>query len=117
MTIGFRAANKTESVGALSGFNVWSYAVIAEEILRMSYGCGNETGNAKAWHTIRQELKRGVTLKLNRTCNDRKGESFKKFRYSQLSNYKQVLVIGSWEEITRNKEKTVLLFPFVQRLF
>ena len=75
MTIGFRATNKTESVGALSGFNVWSYAVIAEEILRMSYGCGDETGNAKAWHTVKHGLKNRVALERFRTCNDRKGES------------------------------------------
>ena len=74
MTIGFRATNKTESVGALSGFNVWSYAVIAEEILRMSHGCGDETGDAKAWYTVRQGLKKKDTVKWLRTCNDRKGE-------------------------------------------
>ena len=75
MTIGFRATNKTESLGKLSGFNVWSYAMIAEEILRMSYGCGREAGDAKAWHTVRHGLKKRVVVEWSRTCNDRKGES------------------------------------------
>jgi len=103
MTIGFSATNKTESVGALSGFNVWSYAVIAEEILRMSYGCGDETGDAKAWHTVRQGLKKSVTLKWLRTCNDRKGESStnlttvnsQKLKPSRQLT-KKVLVVESW---------------------
>jgi len=75
MTTGFRATNKTESIGALSGFNVWSYAVIAEEILRMSFGCGGETGDTKEWYTVRKGLKKRVAVKWLRTCNDRKGES------------------------------------------
>ena len=72
MTIGFRARNKTESLGKLSGFNLWSYAMIAEEILRMSYGCGRETGDAKL---VRQALKKRIAVEWSRTCNDRKGES------------------------------------------
>ena len=75
MTIGFRATNKTKSLGKLSGFNVWSYAMIAEEILRMSYGCGREAGDAKAWYTVRHGLKKRVAVEWSRTCNDRKGES------------------------------------------
>ena len=75
MTVGFRTTNKTESLGKLSGFNVWSYAMIAEEILRMSYGCGHEAGDAKAWHTVRHGLKKRVVVEWSRTCNDRKGES------------------------------------------
>ena len=74
MTIGFRETNKTESVGTLSGFNLWSYAMITEEILRMSYGCGDEAGDAKAWHTVKHGLKKIVAVERSRTCNDRKGE-------------------------------------------
>ena len=76
MTIGLRAANKTGFLGKLSGFNVWSYAMIAEEILRMSYGCGHEAGDAKAWHKVRHGLKKRVAVEWSRTCNDRKGDSF-----------------------------------------
>jgi len=75
MTIGFRSTNKTESLGKLSGFNIWSYAMIAEEILRMSYGCGHEAGDAKAWPTVRQGLIKGIHVAWFRTCNDRKGMS------------------------------------------
>ena len=75
MTIGFRATKKTKYLGKLSGFNVWSYAMIAEEILRMSYGCGREAGDAKAWYTVRHGLKKRVAVEWSRTCNDRKGES------------------------------------------
>ena len=75
MTIGFRATNKTGSVGKLSAFNVWSYAMIAEEILRMSYGCGHEAGDSKAWPAVKQALKKTVQVEWVQTCNDRKGES------------------------------------------
>ena len=74
MTIGFRETNKTDFVGTLSGFNLWSYAMITEEILRMSYGCGDEAGDAKAWHTVKRGLKKRVAVEGPRTCNDRKGE-------------------------------------------
>ena len=76
LTIGFRATNKTESdaLVKLSGFNMWTYAIIAEEVLRMSYGCGQEAGQAKAWETVKQGLKKNVTVQWFRTCNDRKGE-------------------------------------------
>ena len=77
MTIGFRATKKTSSalLGKLSGFNIWRYAVTAEEILRMSYGCGTEAGDAKAWETVRNGLIKEVEVKFSRTCNDRKGKS------------------------------------------
>lgn len=75
MTIGFKARNNASVVlGKLSGFNVWSYAVSVEEILRMSQGCGDESGDAKAWKTVRRGLKKEVTVKWFRTCNDRKGK-------------------------------------------
>ena len=76
MTIGFRATNKNESdaIVQLSGFNVWTYAIISDEVLRMSYGCGQEAGQAKAWETVKQGLKKNVTVQWFRTCNDRKGE-------------------------------------------
>jgi len=78
MTIGFRSTNKTEFLGKLSGFNIWSYAMIAEEILRMSYGCGHEAGDAKSWPTLRQGLIKGFHVARFRTCNDRKGMSSRK---------------------------------------
>ena len=76
MTIGFRDSNENASVilGVLSGFNLWSYAMNAGEILRMSHGCGTEAGNVKAWKTVRGGLEKEVTVKWFRTCNDRKGE-------------------------------------------
>ncbi|KAL9987547.1 hypothetical protein ACROYT_G001872 [Oculina patagonica] len=75
MTIGFRASSKPTSVlGKLSGFNVWSFALSAEEILRMSHGCGDETGDTKAWETVKEGLKKEVKVQWFRTCNDRKGD-------------------------------------------
>ena len=76
MTIGFRATKKTASVvlGKLSGFNVWSYALKEEEILRMSHGCGDEAGDMKAWETVKEGLEKEGYVQWNRTCNDRKGK-------------------------------------------
>lgn len=76
MTIGFRDTNKTASVvlGALSGFNLWSYPMNVLEILRMSHGCGTEAGDVKAWKTVRKGLQQEVAVEWFRTCNDRKGE-------------------------------------------
>ena len=76
MTIGFRSRNKNASVvlGKLSGFNLWSYAVSAEEILSMSHGCGDKEGDVKVWETVRRGLQKEVALKWLRTCIDRKGE-------------------------------------------
>lgn len=76
MTIGFKGGNKNISdvLGKLSGFNVWSYSVSAEEILRMSHGCGDEAGDVRAWKTVRRGLKKEVAVKWFRTCNDRKGK-------------------------------------------
>ena len=76
MTIGFRARNKSTSaiLCKLSGLNVWSYAISAEEILRMSHGCGDEAGDVKAWETVRRGLQKEVPVKWLRTCNDRKGK-------------------------------------------
>ena len=76
MSIGFRATKKTAPVvvGKLSGFNVWSYALKEEEILRMSHGCGDEAGDMKAWQTVKEGLQKEVEVEWFRTCNDRKGE-------------------------------------------
>ena len=80
MTIGFRVTNKNASfvLGKLSGFNVWSYALSAEAILRMAHGCGDEAGDVKAWETVRKSLQKEVAMKWFRTCNDRKGKSSQK---------------------------------------
>lgn len=87
MTIGFRPTNKNTSVvlGKLSGFNVWSHALSAEEILRMSHGCGSEAGDAMAWETVRKSFQKEVAVKWFRTCNDRKGKSRRKNVVSRLS--------------------------------
>ena len=76
MTIGFKDANENASIvlGKLSGFNLWSYQIKAEEILRMSHGCGGEAGNVKAWETVNKELKKEVAVKWSRSCGDRKGK-------------------------------------------
>ena len=76
MTIGFRDSNENASValGVLSGFNLWSYAMQAEEILRMSHGCGTEAGDVKAWETVKEGLQKEVAVEWFRTCNDRKGK-------------------------------------------
>ena len=77
MTFGFRSpgVNSPVILGKLSGFNLWSYSIKAEEILRMSHGCGGEAGNVKAWETVRKGLKTEVMVKWKRSCRDRKGKS------------------------------------------
>ena len=74
MTIGFRKSNVSVVLGALAGFNLWSYAMAPGEILRMSHGCGTEEGDVKAWKTVRQGLKKEVAIVRPRTCQDRKGK-------------------------------------------
>ena len=75
MTIGFRAPYKNVSVvlGKLSGFNLWSYQITAEEVLRMSQGCGSEAGDVKAWGTVNKGLTKEVAVKWLRSCRDREG--------------------------------------------
>ena len=74
MTIGFRKSNVSVVLGALAGFNLWSYAMTPGEILRMSHGCGTEAGDVKAWKTVRQGLKKDVAVVRSRICQDRKGK-------------------------------------------
>lgn len=77
MKIGFRTIHKntsSDTLGKLSGFNVWSYILIAEEILRMSHGCGTEAGNVEAWETFEIDLHGDVAVEWFRTCKDRKGK-------------------------------------------
>ena len=74
MTIGFRESNVSVVLGALTGFNLWSYAMAPGEILRMSHGCGTEAGDVKAWKTVRQGLKSEVAVVWPRACQDRKGK-------------------------------------------
>ena len=75
MTIGFRDTSENASIvlGVLSGFNLWSHAMAAEEILRMSFGCGSEAGDVMPWETVRKGVKKTVTVK-SRTCGDRQGK-------------------------------------------
>lgn len=79
MTIGFRNINGTAStvLGKLSGFNIWSTLVTTEEILRMSYGCGTEAGNAMAWGKVRNGLIGEVEMKSRPTCNDGKRKAYR----------------------------------------
>ena len=78
MTIGFRNINETASTALvkLSGFNIWSTLVTTEEILRMSYGCGTEAGNAMAWGKVRNGLIGEVEMKSLPTCNDGKRKAY-----------------------------------------
>ena len=78
MTIGFRSPyqNISTVLGKLSGFNLWSYPIKAEEILRMSQGCGNEAGDVKAWETVSKGLTKEVEVKRHRSCRDRKGKFY-----------------------------------------
>ena len=78
MTIGFRSPyqNISTVLGKLSGFNLWSYPIKAEEILRMSQGCGNEAGDVKAWETVRKGLTKEVEVKRHRSCRHRKGKFY-----------------------------------------
>lgn len=74
MKIGFRESNASVVLGALTGFNLWSYAMAPGEILRMSHGCGTEAGDVKAWETVRHGLQKEVAVVRPRTCQDRKGK-------------------------------------------
>ena len=78
MTIGFRSPyqNISAVLGKLSGFNLWSYPIKAEEILRMSQGCGNEAGDVKACETVRKGLTKEVEVKRHRSCRHRKGKFY-----------------------------------------
>lgn len=75
MTIGFRNSSENASIalGVLSGFNLWGHPMPVEEILRMSFGCDSEDGDAKAWKTVRKGLQKEVEVKWFRTCSDRGG--------------------------------------------
>ena len=78
MKIGFRSPyqNISAVLGKLSGFNLWSYQIKAEEIMRMSQGCGNEAGDVKAWETVSKGLTKEVEVKRHRSCRDRKGKFY-----------------------------------------
>ena len=80
MTIGFRESNASVVLGALTGFNLWSYAMAPGEILRMSHGCGTEAGDVKAWETVRHGLQKEVAVVRPRTCQDRKGKLSRELR-------------------------------------
>ena len=88
MTLGFRTPTGNASIvlGKLSGFNLWNYSIKAEEILRMSHGCGGEAGNVKAWETVRKAVKKEVALKWLRSCRDRKGKLSIEFEFPRLRN-------------------------------
>ena len=79
MTIGFRNKNGTASaiLGKLSGVNIWSTLVTTEEILRMSYGCGTEVGNAMAWGKVINGLIGKVEMQSRATCNDGKRKAYR----------------------------------------
>ncbi|KAJ7371534.1 hypothetical protein OS493_024874 [Desmophyllum pertusum] len=116
MTIGFRDTNENASVvlGILSGFNLWSYAMTAEEILRMSHGCGGEEGDVKAWETVRKGLKKEVAVEWFRTCNDRKGDRVVVDANSTLFNQSAVLVSPPYNR-SRDWHSKCLRFRYMLR--
>ena len=57
---------------------MWMYAIIAEEVLHMSYGCGQEAGQAKAWETVKQGSKKNFTVQWFRTCKIEKASDYGK---------------------------------------
>ena len=73
-TIGYRVAssNSLAVLGILAGLNVWDDVLSGEEILRMSYGCGEEAGNVKAWSMVTKGIQ-GKIKKKPASCKDRKG--------------------------------------------
>jgi len=95
MTLGFRTPNKNSSLvlGELSGFNFWSFSIKAEEILRMSHGCGGEAGDVKAWKTVRGGLKKEVAVKWIRSCRDIKGKWSMKSECTAAGPLKKSLLI------------------------
>ena len=75
MTIGFRTAGGITSaaLGELSGFNIWGHPLSVEEVMRMSQGCGAESGDVKAWRTVRRGITKNVEVVWSRSCTDSKG--------------------------------------------
>ena len=78
VTIGFRnkSGNASAVLGRLSGFNIWSLLVTENEILRMSYGCGEVIGNAMDWGKVTNGLIGEVEVRSLPTCNDDKRKAY-----------------------------------------
>ncbi|KAJ7371547.1 hypothetical protein OS493_024888 [Desmophyllum pertusum] len=107
----FQSYKQTASValGKLSGFNIWSYTVKAEEILRMSHGCGTEAGDAKGLETVRKGLEKEVEVHLFRTCNDRKGDRVVVYTNSTLFNQSAVLASPPYNRSRETEKKEDLI--------
>jgi len=60
----------------LSGVNMWNYEVSADQVYRLSLGCGDEAGNLLRWSDLKSSAKRtGHVLKLpGPSCTYHDGE-------------------------------------------
>ena len=68
--------NETNSEYAvIAGLNVLDFVVNTEEIIYMSYGCGDSLGNAISWLAVRNEVNRNITLHSPATCRERQGDN------------------------------------------
>ncbi|KAM7440722.1 hypothetical protein ABFA07_010120 [Porites harrisoni] len=116
MTIGFRSPyqNISAVLGKLSGFNLWSYQIKAEEILRMSQGCGNEAGDVKAWETVSKGLTKEVEVKWHRSCRDRKADRIVLDTNTTLLNQTAILVSQKYNR-SRDWHTKCLKFRYMLR--
>ena len=76
MTVAFNvSSNDKEYLGSVSGFNVWDYTLLDEEISNLAFGCGEEDGNIFAWSHLdfNGEIIIGSVGVQNATCKDRGG--------------------------------------------
>ena len=58
----------------IAGLNVWDFVVSTEEIVYMSYGCGERFGNAISWLAVRNEVNGNITLHSPATCREHTGK-------------------------------------------
>ena len=67
----------------IAGLNVWDFVVNTEEIVYMSYGCGESLGNVISWLAVRNEVNGNITLHSPATCREHTGKD----NYNKLATF------------------------------
>ncbi|PFX15365.1 G-protein coupled receptor GRL101 [Stylophora pistillata] len=116
VTIGFRnkSGNASAVIGRLSGFNIWSLLVTENEILRMSYGCGEVIGNAMDWGKVTNGLIGEVEVRSLPTCNDDKRDRLVVDTVISKPNGTAVLVSPTYKRSSDGKSRC-LRFRYMLR--
>lgn len=77
LDIGFTKALVTNGIIArVSGLNGWGHMIDSKEIMRMSLGCANDTGDVEIWKNLASETSSKCSAFLNKedlSCQDREG--------------------------------------------